>query len=404
VVETLNALIIEDSADDAALIERILRRSGFEVRARRAESAADTLDALRSCQFDVVLADFTLPGFRGVDALAMLGELGLDVPFIIVSGTIDAATALEAMKAGAADYVLKDEVERLPTVVRRELDAVGSRRDRRRAETQRDEALVELMRANEALQVLAAENSRLYEAEHRIAGTLQAAMLAIPQGITSIDYHVRYVSATEQALVGGDFYDLFPIDERFMGVVVGDVSGKGLEAASLTAMVRNVIRATALDAATPAAVMARTNDVVERFTENETFVTAFFASLDTLSGHLRFVGAGHPAAMIRRSGGVTEALAHPGLLLGAFSRVVYTEVDTTLEPGDTLFLYTDGLTEARSPSREFYGERRLKDVLSALDDDLSPESMVEAVFEAVTQFTGSKPMDDMALFAVRLAV
>ena len=402
--ETLSALIVEDNPDDAALVERVLRRSGFDVRARCVETAMETHEALRSGLWDVVLADFTLPGFRGVDALVMLAELELDVPFIIVSGTIDAATALEAMKAGAADYVLKDEIERLPTVVQRELEAAASRRDRRRAEGERDEALVDLRRANEELRVLAMENSRLHEAEHRIAETLQEAILAVPNDVLAVDYHVRYVSATEHARVGGDFYDLFQIDERSVGVVVGDVSGKGVEAASLTAMVRNVIRATALDCVTPAAVMAKTNDVVEHFTENETFVTAFFASLDTKTGRLRFVGAGHPPLMIRRSGGLTEALPSSSPLLGAFPHIAYSEDAATLGPGDMLFLYTDGLTEARSPGREFYGERRLMDVLSRLADDVGPKSMVDAVFDDVTSFTGSRPGDDMALVAVRLAV
>ena len=401
--ETLRVLIVEDNPDDAELIVRELRRSGFDVRPQRVETAVGTRDALRSGQWDVVLADFTLPGFRGIDALVMLGELELDVPFIIVSGTIDVATALEAMKAGAADYVLKDEIERLPTIVRRELDGAESRRDRRRAETERDEALVDLRTANDELRILAVENSRLHEAEHRIAETLQEAILALPKDVSVVDYHVRYVSATEHARVGGDFYDLFLIDEHSVGVVVGDVSGKGLEAASQTGMVRNVIRATALDCATPAAVMAKANDVVERFTEKETFVTVFFGVLDTLTGRLQFVGAGHPPVLLRRVGGQTEALQSTSPIIGAFSHMSYLEDSVTLGPGDMLFLYTDGLTEARSAGQEFFGEQRLADLLSNLADDLSPESVVEAVFEEVTQFTGSRPRDDMALFAVRLA-
>ena len=398
----LRTLIVEDNPDDAELVVRVLRRSGFDVHALRVETAEGTREALRSGGWDVVLADFTLPGFRGVDALVMLGELDLDIPFIIISGTIDAATALEAMKAGAADYVLKDEMERLATVVRRELDAAGARKDRRRAEAERDEALVHLVRANKELQVLALENSRLYAAEHRIAETLQEAILALPRDVPAVDYFMRYVSATEHARVGGDFYDLFQIDDYSLGVIVGDVSGKGLEAASLTAMVRTVIRATALDNKTPAAVMAKTNDVVERFTDNETFVTVFFATLNTRSGCLRYVGAGHPSVMIRRAAGTTEVLPSSSPLVGAFPKVSFSEDETTLGPGDTLFLYTDGLTEARAASHEFYGEDRLVEVLSGLADAATPECVVDAVFKDVTRFAGSRPSDDMALVAVRL--
>lgn len=400
---TLHTLVVEDNPDDAVLIERVLRRSGYDVDARRVDTASDTFEALRSEKWDVVLADFTLPGFRGVDALGMIAELDLDIPFIIISGTIDAATALEAMMAGAADYVLKDEIERLPTVVRRELDAARSRQERRRAEYERDQALVELRGANQELQALALENSRLYAAEHRIAETLQEAILAMPRDVPSVDYFMRYVSATEHARVGGDFYDLFQIDDHSVGVVVGDVSGKGLEAASLSAMVRTVIRVAALDHRTPAAVMAKTNSVIERFTESETFVTVFFATLDTRTGRLYFVGAGHPPVMIRRVTGATEVIQSSSPLIGAFSEMDYLDDAVVLEPGDTLFLYTDGLTEARSPGRDFYGEERLVEVLSRIVDDLGPESVVDAVFNDVTLFAGSQPSDDMALVAIRLA-
>lgn len=400
----LNTLIIEDDPDDAALIERVLRRAGFDVHAARVESAETTFDALRSGRWDVVLADFTLPGFRGVEALGMLIELDLDIPFIIISGTIDAATALEAMRAGAADYVLKAEIERLPAVIERETDAAHTRRERRLAEAERDQALVDLKAANDELKALALENSRLYAAEHRIAETLQEAILALPRDVPSLDYFMRYISATEHARVGGDFYDLFQIDDRTVGVVVGDVSGKGLEAASLSAMVRNVIRSAALDRRTAAGVIAKTNLVVERFTESETFVTAFFGTIDTETGELRYVGAGHPPVMLRRADGTTEVMPSSSPLIGAFSDADYTEAGLFLEAGDTLFLFTDGLTEARSPEREFYGEERVVDVLTRIAGELGPKSVVEAVFNDVTLFAGSRPTDDMALVAVRLAL
>jgi sigma-B regulation protein RsbU (phosphoserine phosphatase) len=168
-------------------------------------------------------------------------------------------------------------------------------------------------------------------------------------------------------------------------------------------MVRNVIRAAALDHRTPAGVMAKTNAVVEQFTESDTFVTAFFASLDTRTGRLRYVGAGHPPVAIRRVTGATEMIPSTSPLIGAFSDFDYRDDAVVLEPGDTLFLYTDGLTEARSPGREFYGEERLVEVLSRFVDDLGPESVVDAVFNDVTLFAGSKPSDDMALVAIRLA-
>lgn len=126
--ELIKVLIIEDSVDDAELMERGLRRFGLDVRVRRVESAAETRCALLDGEWDIVVADYSLPGFRGVEAIAILKELGLDVPLVVVSGVIDVPTAVETMKAGAADYLLKDDIDCLPAVVRREIEAAASRR------------------------------------------------------------------------------------------------------------------------------------------------------------------------------------------------------------------------------------------------------------------------------------
>jgi len=407
--DTLRVLMVEDDPDDAALIERELRRSGLSLEAERVDTARATRAALLGGSWDLVLADFALPGFRGIEAMAMLREVDADAPFIIVSGAIDANTAVEAMKAGAADYVLKDELVRLPIVIKRELEAAEVRRERREAARERDRALVELntvlvdlQTANDQLRSLAAENARLYEAEHRISETFQEALFAMPYEIPTVDYFVKYVSAAEHARVGGDFYDLFEIEAGEVGIVIGDVSGKGLGAAAVASMVRNVIRASAVDCASPASVMAKTSDVVFRFTGSETFVTVFFAILDTRSGDLTWVSAGHPPALIKRVGGPVDVLGLTSPLAGAFLHAEYEEHSTTLEDGEVLFLHTDGLNEARV-NGELYGESRAMLALSTLPSGGSPESVVNAVFADVQAFAGVRHQDDMALMAVRLA-
>jgi serine phosphatase RsbU (regulator of sigma subunit) len=396
----LRVLLIEDDADDAALIERRLRTSGFDVTSRRVEAAAETCAALQEEQWDVVLADFTLPGFGGVEALGILQECDLDVPFIIVSGTIDVATALEAMKAGARDYVLKGELERLPAVVRRELESAAGRRKRRLAEAERDQALLDLRGANQELRALAEENANRYEAEHHVAEVLQEALLALPESVPGIEFSARYASGADNARVGGDFYDLFDLGDGKVGILIGDVSGHGLEAATLTSVVRNSVRMRAMDQLSPAETMAKTNDAFYALTSPETFVTAFFGVLDTESGTLHYVGAGHPPALVKRSGRHIDVLDASGPLAGAFAGAGFEDSVATLGPEDVLVLYTDGVVEARCGG-PLYGHGRLHALLASLEDGSGPDTVAQRVYEDVFAYCQGAMRDDLALLAIR---
>jgi serine phosphatase RsbU (regulator of sigma subunit) len=399
----LRALLVEDDADDAALIERQLRVGGFDVTSLRVGSAAETRDALQSAAWDVILADFTLPGFRGVEVLPMLAEHGLDAPFIIVSGTIDVATALEAMKAGARDYVLKAELERLPAVVERELESARVQRKRRIAETERDQALVDLQGANQELRALAEEIALRYEAEHRVAEVLQEALLALPEAVPGIEFAARYASGSDNTRVGGDFYDLFEIDHGRVGILVGDVSGKGLEAATLTSVVRNSVRMRSMDGLTPAETMTKTNEAFYALTSTETFVTAFYGVLDVGTGRLEYVGAGHPPAMVRRDAADVEVLGSTGPIVGAFLGTTFAGRCADLSAGDVLFVYTDGVIEARGSGPRLYGQERLRTVLGGVPDGADPGVVADAVFEDVLAYSGGKMRDDLALLAIRLS-
>jgi PAS domain S-box-containing protein len=130
----LRVLIVEDSTDDAKLVIQELRRAGYPVEFERVETAAEMREVLDRTTWDAVIADWTMPKFTAAAALALLKERGLDLPFIIVSGTIGEETAVEAMRAGAHDYVLKDRLRRLPPAVEREIRECNDRRARRQAE------------------------------------------------------------------------------------------------------------------------------------------------------------------------------------------------------------------------------------------------------------------------------
>lgn len=150
---------------------------------------------------------------------------------------------------------------------------------------------------------LALENARLYSTERHIANTLQDALLIMPEKVRGVDFGYLYRSATETARVGGDFYDIFELEHGKVGIVVGDVSGKGIEATSLTAVVKDTFKAHAYEGLSPADIMSRTNELVKKVNAPGNFVTTFLGVLDTKTGELFYCSAGHPPTIIKKKKG-----------------------------------------------------------------------------------------------------
>lgn len=248
---------------------------------------------------------------------------------------------------------------------------------------------------------LALQNAQLYESEHRIATQLQEALLALPDEISGVELAHAYHSATETARVGGDFYDVFEISNHFVGITVGDVAGKGVDAAVLTSLAKNTIRAHAIERGkTPADILRLTNEVLYRTTTAETFVTLFFGVLDCRDGRLIYANAGHTDATVVRAACAPTQLSVTAPLLGAFSEAEFRDAEAFLDLDEVLFLYTDGLTEARSPAGEFYGDERLVSFLSETRD-ASPTGIIGGVISDVLAFSGGRLADDLAVLAVR---
>ncbi len=243
------------------------------------------------------------------------------------------------------------------------------------------------------------ENARVYEAEHRIAETLQESLLLMPDRVPGVRFGTLYRSATAAARVGGDFYDVFETGGHTVALLVGDVSGKGLDAASVTALARNAVRIYGSEGLRPSEVMSRTSDVLRRFTSPETFVTAFFGVLDMRTGALTYVSAGHPEGMIVGAGGYVATLPGESPVLGAFEDVEFAERVTMVAPTDTILIYTDGVTEARG-GRELYGSERLSALLEGVGD-ADPLTLPAKVFAAIEAFAEGRLRDDVAMLAVR---
>ncbi|MHB8841651.1 MAG: MASE3 domain-containing protein [Candidatus Aquicultor sp.] len=246
---------------------------------------------------------------------------------------------------------------------------------------------------------IAMENARLYEAEHRIADTLQAAILTVPQNIRGIEFGYHYRSATEAAKIGGDFYDFFELGGDRVGFAVGDVSGKGLEAAAITSMVKSTMRAFAYRDCNPSCVLAETNNAIGRQLSLGQFVTAIYGVIDLVTGSISMASAGHPDPFTCGEDGCVQPSAHRNYPLGIFPDTDFDMFEVKLAPGDSMVLFTDGLIEAKRGS-ELFGDDRVHQTLNIVYRE-SVNEIIDALLTSVGEFAGHRFSDDMAIVAFR---
>ena len=262
-----------------------------------------------------------------------------------------------------------------------------------------DLALAETLAARIALVI---DNSRLYRDRDHIARTLQQSLLPpeLPS-IDGVDLVARYRPAGEGIEVGGDFYDAFEIGDGEWTVALGDVVGKGPDAAALMGMVRHTIRAAAIRERAPARVLATVNAAVGRQTSEEQFCTAVAARLRPQGDQVIvwISVAGHPPPVILRRDGSLQWIRGAGALLGVFDDAQLAEDELRLAEGDTLVLYTDGVIEERG-ERGAFGEDGLAAVLQAAAGATASE-IVDRIEGAVLAHGSSEPKDDIAILAVR---
>lgn len=247
----------------------------------------------------------------------------------------------------------------------------------------------------------ACANASEYEAEHRIAETLQEALLTLDGRVDGVRFGHLYRSSTVSTRVGGDFYDVFHMGGDRIGMLLGDVSGKGLDAAVLTTLVKHTIRAFGHEERSPAEVVARTNRVLSAAAKLPDFASVILLSIDVPTGEVRYCCAGHPPAIVRRADGTLEQWSCGSPVIGAFPELEFTEDAVRIEPGDVVMLYTDGVTEARRPGGEFFGEARLLDFMHRTRE-LDVTALPDALYGEVMEFSGGRLADDVALLAFRL--
>ena len=261
----------------------------------------------------------------------------------------------------------------------------------------------DVVRYMENLTQITAEKERIVT-ELSLAASIQSDMLPnVFPPFPAIKQFDIFASMNPAKQVGGDFYDFFLIDEEHVGLVVADVSSKGIPAALFMMMAKIMINNYAMMGFSPKEVMERVNDVICKNNKNDMFVTVWFGVLTYATGHIIAANAGHEYPAIKRAGGRFEIMDDPhGLVVGAVEGMAYENYEFTLEKGDTLFVYSDGVPDAINEKEELFAQDRMLAILNE-NCDATPEQLVKKMKMGMDEFVaGADQFDDITMLALRM--
>ncbi|MEO8216763.1 MAG: SpoIIE family protein phosphatase [Acidobacteriota bacterium] len=376
-------LVVDDNEMNRDMLSRRLIKRGHLVEV--AVDGRDALNKLRAGAFDLVLLDIMMPEMDGFEVLETLkADPGLcHIPVVMISASEETASVVRCIELGADDYLPKPFN---PVILKARVDASLEKKR---------------LRDRERLYALSMER------ELEIGRKIQSSFF--PERIPFSETLEIAAAFTPARQVAGDFYDAFALSDGRMALVVADVCDKGVGAALFMALFRTLIRAISgeqsVSNADTETVLLRTmeltnNYIAETHGSSNMFATVFFATIDPGSGHLAYVNGGHDSPLLIRRGEIVDRLAPTGPALGLLPGSNFTVAEMILEERDILLAYTDGVTEARGPGREFYGESRLVELVE--HSWSSAAELVEALDGSVRAHIGeTERSDDITILAVR---
>lgn len=381
-------LVVDDNEDNRYTLGQRLKRLGY-ANVEFATNGREALERLGACTFDLILLDVMMPEMNGYEVLERLkaDERLRHLPVIMISAVDQVDSVIRCVELGAEDYLQKPFN---PTLLRAR---VGATLEKKRL---RDELVAHLGRVELELQT----------AREIQLGMVPAEFPPAPPPL-HLDVHAALHPARE---IGGDLYDFFYSDPQTLCIAIADVAGKGAPAALFMARTKTLVRmvATLLPGADgprprPDEVVARVNAELCRDNASLIFVTLFFAMLDLPSRTLAYCNAGHNLPYVFDGAGKVEPLADArGKPLGIRPGLAYVTAERPLVPGDCLYLFTDGITEATDAGGGLFEESRLEECLRA-NAGAPARAVVEATIAGVREFVGDTPQsDDIAAMAIRL--
>ena len=374
-------LVVDDEPDIQPLFVQRMRR---DIRAGRyefifASNGVEALERLNEdSEIDMVVTDINMPRMDGLTLLEQIPSVDPNIRSIIISAYGDMKNIRTAMNRGAFDFVTKPlDFEDLQVTIER---TVRHLLEWREALSSRDQ-LVALQK------------------ELNIASQMQKSILPteFPQGP---DYQV-YASMEPARDVGGDFYDVVRLEDNRIGVAVADVADKGVPSALYMMSSRTLLKGAAIGCDRPSQVLGEVNDLLQEDSDTGMFVTLFYGIYDPDTGEFAYANGGHNPPLIVHADGSSTVLAMTGgIALGVAPGIQYEQANVTLLPGDTVLLYTDGVTEAVNDVGEFFGLERLQQIFTS-NPPKDPRTANDAVFDALHNFVGEKAQaDDITCLAL----
>ena len=380
-------LIADDQQDVLDALRLLLKGHGYSI--ETVNSPADLLASVVRQEFDILLIDLnyardTTSGREGLDVLSQLKKFEDPPPVVAMTGWATVGLAVEAMQYGVSDFVEKPWTNtRLLEILQKQIALGRERRELRRRAAEEARAREEALLHQQ-------------EQEREIAEAKAIQEKLLPREIPQMPGY-EIASAWQSArLVGGDYFDILPLDKKTLGICIADVAGKGMPAALLMSNLQAAVRGLSSLSLAPNLLCSRLNSIVYRNTDSDRFITFFYAQLEGPMRRLTYVNAGHNAPFVVRSDGSHGRLREGGPVLGVFASRNYEMGSAQLSPGDRVILFTDGITEACGVEGEEFGEARLLRLLQ--DHRMLPADELQAkILAVVAEYSGGRWQDDATL-------
>jgi len=386
-MKAIKILSVDDEMDLELLLTQYFRR---KIRKGEYEFffAHNGLEALtillREKDIDIILSDINMPEMDGLTLLTKVNEMqNPALKCIMVSAYGDMGNIRSAMNNGAFDFATKPiDLDDLSLTIEKAVEQI------------------------DYIKKAQAEHSQLesLKTDLAVAAEIQQAILPrifppFPENDNELELAAMMTPAKD---VGGDFYDFFRIDKDRIGLVMADVSGKGIPAAIFMAVSRTLIRTIGLQGGTPGECLTKSNELLAQESIDSMFVTVFYAIYNIRTGEIDYCNGGHNSPYILHADQrVTQLPVSTNCIVGAIDGISFTGEKTQLAPGDTLVMYTDGVTEAMNPEKKVFGEARFGNLLGGLAGR-SSRQIVEAIKTGVREFAaGADQSDDITLLVLK---
>jgi sigma-B regulation protein RsbU (phosphoserine phosphatase) len=390
----VNVLLIEDNPLDARLINEIMKSSrtmAYSIDC--VDNLAEGLQRLSSHMYDAAFVDLSLSDSTGLETFKKIRAAAPRLPVIILTGTDDDTVALEALQAGAQDYLIKGQLTR--NHLERSLSYA----------LERQKILDELENSHQSLRTTKEELERALKSirqELETAKLVQKAFL--PQDISSlpgIEVAAMYVPCGS---VGGDLYDVISLDDTRTAFMLLDVAGHGIPAALISAMAKLSFARNIKRWSSPMEIFEHVNAELVSHLPPERFITAIVGIFDASTKEFALARAGNPPAMLFHADtAAVDNLMTSGTFIGVFPHGKFEQVRIKLNPGDKLLLYTDGLVECMNEAELQFGRSHLTDIFIQCRN-ATPEETAAKILSAAKDFVGGQPYyDDMTFLVLKIS-